>query len=292
MEQTVYVDLFFLINFSMDFLCFFITSRILKGPIRFWRMVLGSAVGGVYAVAALFLPLSGGTSLAADLLACALICLITYGKKGERHALPGYVLVYTAVAMTLGGFMTALFNLLNRSGWGGEALGVDPDGLSVWLFALLAGVGGIFTLIGGRFFSGKSGRRCATVTLCYGGKSLTLKGMTDTGNLLREPIGGKPCLLADTRALRPILPEEVLCAAKRGGGFSPDGMRGEDARNIRLVPVRTASGEGILLALRMERILVDGGKGAREVDAVVALTELGKGADGYAVLLPAELLVI
>lgn len=292
MEQTVYVDLFFLINFSMDFLCFFITSKILGGPIRFWRMALASAVGGIYANVALFLPLSGGTSLAADLLACAAICLITYGRRGEGRALPSYILVYTAVAMTLGGFMTAFFNLLNRSGWGGEDAGIDPDGISVWLFALLAGISGAVTLIGGRFFSKKTARKSATVTLCYNGKSMRLLAMTDTGNLLREPIGGKPCLLADTDSLRPILPEEILIAAKRGNTFFPDRVSVKDAKNIRLVPTRTASGEGILLALRMERIVVDGGSGAREVDAVVALAELGKSAGGYRVLLPSELLAI
>ena len=112
MEQTVYVDLYFLINFSMDFLCFFLTSRILRGPIRFGRMTAGAAVGGIYADLALFLPLAGAAALGTDLLACGAICFITYGKKGERRSLPVYVLVYTAVSMTLGGFMTAFFNLL------------------------------------------------------------------------------------------------------------------------------------------------------------------------------------
>ncbi len=292
MEQTVYVDLFFLINFSMDFLCFFITSKILQGPIRFLRVTIGSAVGGMYAVAALFLPLSGGASLAADLVACAAICVITYGKRGEGRALPSYILVYTAVAMTLGGFMTAFFNLLNRNGWGSEGVGIDPDGISVWLFALLAGISGVVTLLGGKFFSSKTARRSAAVTLFYGGRSLKLSAMTDTGNLLREPIGGKPCLLADAEALRSILPKEILLAAKQGSAFSVERVGTEDAKNIRLVPAKTASGEGILLALRMDRILVDGGSGAREVDAVVALTELGRSAGGYRVLLPAELLAI
>ena len=69
--MQVYIDLYVLINFSMDFLCFFITSKILQGPVRFWRMTLASVIGGIYAGVALFLPISGATAIAADLLACA-----------------------------------------------------------------------------------------------------------------------------------------------------------------------------------------------------------------------------
>ncbi len=292
MEQTVYVDLYFLINFSMDFLCFFLTSRILQGPIRFWRMTAGAAAGGVYADLALFLPLTGAAALGADLLACAAICLITYGRRGEGRSFPVYVLVYTAVSMTLGGFMTAFFNLMKKSDWLGSESGIEGDGISVWLFAFLACISGVITLAGGKFFTKQSSRKRAKVVLSYGGKSVLLDAMTDTGNLLREPIGGKPCLLADMEALRSILPEEILCAAKVGGVTALDRVTGEHAKNIRIVPAKTASGEGLLLALRMERIAVNGGSGEREVDAMVALGNLGKSAGGYSVLLPAELLTV
>lgn len=292
MEQTVYVDLFFLINFSMDFLCFFITSKILQGPVRFWRMTLASVIGGIYAGVALFLPISGATAIAADLLACAAICLITYGKKGERRSLPVYVLVYCAVSMTLGGFMTAFFNLLKKTQWIGSAEPIEGDGISVWIFAALAGISGVLTLLGGKFFSRKGAGKRTNVSLSYGGKRISLYGMTDTGNLLREPIGGKPCLLADTEALRPILPEEILRAARTGGAAALDRVGEAHAKNIRIVPAKTASGGGILLAVRMEKITVSGEKGEREIDAMVALADLGTSAGGYRILLPAELVSI
>ena len=286
----MYVDLYFLINFSMDFLCFFLTSRILRGPIRLPRMAIGAALGGLYADLALFLPLTGAAALGLDLLAAAAICLITYGKRGEGRSLPVHVLVYTAVSMTLGGFMTAFFHLLRRSEWLSSTTGVESDGISVWLFALLAAISGLVTLLGGKFFTRQSARPWARVSLYYGGRCVRLDGMTDTGNLLREPIGGKPCLLADAEALRPLLPEEILSAALSTGAVALDRMPREYARHLRLVPAKTASGEGLLVAVKMERITVNRGGGEREIDAMVALCRLGKSAAGYSVLLPAELL--
>lgn len=291
MGQTVYVDLFFLINFSMDFLCFFLTSKILNVPLRFWRMIAASVLGGLYADAALFLPLGRGAALGVDFAACAIICTAALWKPRESRSLPLYILVYTAVSMTLGGFMTAFFNLLNRSRWFSGTETPDGDGISVWLFAALAAVSGVITFLSGKFFCRQSARKTANVTFYYGGKSVRLSAMTDNGNLLRDPLSGKLCMVADTDALRRLLPSDLWQMAKRGDAASLEKVSAQHARKIRLIPARTATGAGLLVALRMERITVDGGRGEREVDAMVALTDLGKSAEGKQVLLPAELLM-
>ncbi len=293
MGQTVYVDLFFLINFSMDFLCFFLTSKILNLPIHFWRMMAGAALGGLYADVALFLPLRGGAAMGADFLACGLICVVTYWHRGQGRSLPLTILVYTAVSMTLGGFMTAFFNLLNRSDLFGSEGEVTSDGISIWLFAVLAAISGLVTLLGGRFFTKKNAQISAEVTLCYGGRQLRLPAMKDTGNLLRDPIGGKLCLIADVTALRQLLPEPLLRSVMHGEGVRVlEQLPPEHRRNLRLIPAITASGQGLLPALRMERIVLHGKKGDREVDAMVVLTKLGSSAEGYGLLLPGELLTI
>ena len=47
MGQTVYVDLYFLINFSMDFLCFFLTAKLLDRRLGIGRGLIGAALGGL-----------------------------------------------------------------------------------------------------------------------------------------------------------------------------------------------------------------------------------------------------
>ena len=53
MGRVVYADLLFLVDFSMDFLCFFITARLLHRRFFFVRSILAAAIGGVYSVLAL-----------------------------------------------------------------------------------------------------------------------------------------------------------------------------------------------------------------------------------------------
>ena len=44
MGETVYADVLFIINFSMDFLCFYICSRVLGYPLRLARTVLAVSI--------------------------------------------------------------------------------------------------------------------------------------------------------------------------------------------------------------------------------------------------------
>ena len=55
METEVYIDLYFLVNAGMDFLCLMISAAILHRQPKGWRCILGAILGGVYACMALLL---------------------------------------------------------------------------------------------------------------------------------------------------------------------------------------------------------------------------------------------
>jgi len=282
MENTVYADLLFLVNFSMDFLCFYISSKILSFRMSPIRMVIGAAIGGAYSVAVLFLPSLYGLSFFVDLAVCFFMCLVVWRMSKASDIFLGF-LFYFAVSMALGGFMTAIFNLLNRLGFDKLDAGTG-DGISVWLFALIALISGAVTLIGGKFFRRRSTERYVELEVRYGDKTKKISAFVDSGNLLCEPISGKSCVIIDTKEAEGFLPGEILSAAARGGVT----LLASDAhaKNIRLVPATSATGESLLVALRVDKMRIDAGNGMYEIDALLALTSLeGKGA-----LVPATLL--
>ena len=88
MGRVVYADLFFLINFSMDFLCFFLTAKILNRRLSLIRALFGSAVGGVYANLVLLWALPRVPELILDLMLCFLMCALVYPRRREWHELP------------------------------------------------------------------------------------------------------------------------------------------------------------------------------------------------------------
>ena len=290
MGQTVYVDVFFLINFSMDFLCYFLVARLFGKPFSLGRGIVGAILGGLYADLSLFLPVGRVVSLLLDLLCCALMCAVFFYRKKEGRDLPLYVVVYTAVSMALGGFMTALFYLLNRTPLGEVSASQEGDGISVWMFALLALVSGAITYVSGRFFASKSSERPVEVEISYGGKTVRLQGMTDTGNRLRDPISGRPCAVVDRRAMESVLPREILQASGSMGREALSRLRGAHAKNVRVIPTHTATGEKMLLAIRPEALRVRRSRGYCTVDALVVLADLGEHTGGSRILLPPQLL--
>ncbi len=291
MGQIVYVDILFMINFSMDFLCFFIASKILNTKLSLIRTLLGAVIGGIYANVALFMSAPRMAALLLDIFICVIMCTVAYLKKGRGRTLPLFILVYFAVSMALGGFMTAIFNLLNRADLPSGENDMS-DGISVWLFMLLAAISALITLFGGRFFRKKATQRTAEISVTYDGKCTKLTAMSDSGNLLREPISGRPCIVADTASLKYVLPEHIYAAAMEKDIAAISSIREKDARRIRIIPIRTASGESALIALRVDTLTVDCGNGARDVDALVALSNIKKeSSDGSCALIPPELMI-
>ena len=287
MEQTVYVDLFFLINFSMDFLCFFLTSRLLSYRFSVKRTLLAAAVGGIYACVALFWGLSGLWSLLADLAACGAISAVAVFRRGNGREVAGYAVVYAACSIVLGGFMTVLFSLFNRLGLDGM-LGEegDGDGISVWLFALLALISGALSMFGMKLFKRKSTRQRGRVEIMYGDRRIILDALCDSGNLLTDPISAKPCIVAEKEEVKKILPQGVAAVIDNG---RLDMLSKRDVGRVRVIPAQTVSGGGILYALKVDRVRLDMGKGWCDADALIALCRLERNADGAKALVPSTL---
>lgn len=288
--ETVYGDLLFMINFSMDFLCFFLTAKLMHRRVGVLRFTVASGFGAIYAVWALFITAYQPLALLVDILVCFVMCLVAFAPKevkiGEALLLTS---VYTAISMMLGGIMTALFNLLNRTELGLDE--VSDDGLSGWLFAALALVSGAAALIWGRFFRGSTSKRSARLKIMLDGKSVELDALCDSGNLLTDPISGRRVIVVERGALEPLFTPEIA-ECLRGGGYSSlesldDGMR----RRIRLIPSKSAHASGILSAIMPDSISVTTEKGSHNVDALIAPVDSNGGFDSYGALLPTELLV-
>ena len=106
---------------------------------------MASILGGVYSVASLFISVSGGVAFAIDTLVLVLMCIIAYGiRKMGIKTLVKAVFIYFFVSALLGGLMTSLFSLFNNLELIKE-IGDSGEGIDVWIFALLAVVGTLFT---------------------------------------------------------------------------------------------------------------------------------------------------
>ncbi|MBO5682686.1 MAG: sigma-E processing peptidase SpoIIGA [Clostridia bacterium] len=280
MGETVYVDILFLINFSMDFLCLFLAGKFFGMKISLLRILLSASLGGVYSVLSLFISVGKILAFTIDVAVCTLMCLVCFKLK----SLPLYTLVYVAISMMLGGVMTAIFNLLNRLDL--PLTGGSTDGISVWMFGALAAISAGITILGGSLFKKRAVQKNVQVGITYEGRKITLSGMTDSGNLLKDPISGAACIIVDIDSMRSILSAEVRAAAKRGDISLIKNLKVKDARSIRLIPIKTAAGDGMLVGIKVDCVTLDSGRGEVPVDAIIVLSDIKDSADGNRALVP------
>lgn len=273
----------------MDFLCLFLTAKLMSERIRTGRYILAAVIGGIYACLALLISVGRVWAFLIDISICLFMSFVAFFQRKRARQIPLLALVFTAVSIVLGGFMTALFNVFNQ-------LGVDElfsgenaeDSISVWLLLILALLGGAFTKLFGGFFRKRGLRRFANVEISFEGKTARLKAMADSGNLLKDPVSNIPCIIVDTKGLLPIFPKEIFesSALLKLGSIS-----GKYASRLRFIPTKTAMGEGILLGIRADKVKVEFDGRSKEVDAVIVPGDIGRTAEGSEALLPSELLI-
>lgn len=156
---TVYGDVLFLINFSMDFLLLFSTSKNMHLRASAKRLLISAALGGAYGVAALFI---GNTvlTLVCNAAAAYLLCFLAFPRAGRLILLKCTALFY-GLSVLLGGGIVASYLLLSKLGHGiasdSYAYPLMSD-IPLGTFLILGAVSMALAYVTGRIFGRQSGK--------------------------------------------------------------------------------------------------------------------------------------
>ena len=289
MPQDVYVDLLFLINFSMDYLCLYICARVLHRKMRLSSMLIASAIGGIYSVLSLFFVFSSAIALAIDCAVCLIMCAIVFVGRGRTaRSVLLCSFLYIGISMMMGGCMTATFNLLSKLDL--PISGIGSDGISTYLFAILAAIAGIISLKSGQLISKRSSAKECTLKIRFCNRNFEFSALCDSGNLVRDPISNKPVIFLDQKKLEEKLDISFFDDYAKGH-LSPD----SPCKNLRLMVINTATGQKMISAASPQSIEVTvcdkrGKEHSCFPDALISPSGIGKTADGHDAIVPAEII--
>ena len=257
MEEEIYADVLFIINFSMDFLSLYIVGRLMHFRMKAWRVIGGASLGALYGVLELLLVGASLLKTAITLLVLLVMCAVAFGFRSFRTYLASTALTF-GVSMLIGGMMTSAFLKL-----GTEISYVEISGtmetvygaLPVWKFAVFALLSALITWMLGKLFRRKRAIRTCVLRVIFDGKETEISALVDSGNLLEEPVSGTPVIFLKGKAAR-SLPVYLLCAMKNGAAS----LSSENVGKLRVIPSRTVTGNGVLLAAVPEKLdLLTGG---------------------------------
>ncbi len=283
--MTVYADVLFLINFSLDYVALYITGRLTSSPSSTARMCAAAALGAAFAVCALIFDMKGFFYVVLTAAVCLLMCRCAFGKAGPIECV-GAALLLFSVGAALGGAMTALSSL--TKGYCDSVEGDAGDGVAVLAVAATAAA---LTAAAARFARRRCFRGTCTVTVEDGGKQKTLTALADSGCFLREPLSGRPALIVRADALSEILPPSLVSAAVSGDvtaatALLPPGVLGR----VRIIPVTGVTGQGLLTGYLPDGVTVTCGKRSRRTDCILALSADKSRFAGCDAIVPADVL--
>lgn len=275
MKTTVYGDVLFVINFSMDLLSLFISGRVLHLKIRRRFLCLASVVGGIYGVCALFIP-SNTIVIISNIAVYLLMCYVAYPSCGKKYA--KLCILFYGISLLCGGAVTACYSFFDKlfSGISIPSTHSNSEKIPLWAFALIAAFCLSLSYITSKIFVKGQAVRHADIFIKIKQRGCKLRVMADSGNLLTEPLSGMPVIIITPSACKLLT-----------GCNTEDILSKEDLiQRLRYIPATTAQGGGVLMGIVPDEIKILGGKKSTSVRAVIAIGENADfaGFDGIAPL--------
>ncbi len=245
--MTVYADVLFIVNCVFNCLILALTAKCLTIRMRLWRMTAASVIGGAGA-AALFCADAPAAVIALMRAALALIMIIcAFGLHKRRTFV--YFLIFILLAAILSGAVIFIISAVSGNVNSVIKNGIVYFDISGWvfLFVLLAAYPISYCMFG--VLREKRARRIYEMSVTYMGRTVKTAALYDSGNLLKEPMTGKPVIVAEWNAVESLFPNVTL----------PELKKNAYERGLWRIPYHTADGaDGMMTAFLTDNAVVSG----------------------------------
>ena len=261
--MTVYLDVILIENLCMNYIILFATGYIMKLKIKHLRIILSSAIGGVYAIISYMDIIPVYSTLIAKVILSISMVYIAYYPKNIKLCLKELLLFYL-VSFVFGGCAFALLyiikpqNILMKNG---VYIGTYP--IKVAIIGAL--VGFIITYLAFKLIKGRISKKNVfyEVTIIFKGKIVGVTAMLDTGNLLKDPISQMPVMLVQKDKLYKIIPKNILDSIEKALGGDDNieidtKERNEYFSRFRIIPFKSIGKQnGMLIGFKADKIKID-----------------------------------
>lgn len=244
--MIIYIDLFFLINLGVDFLILTLSCGTEK--VAFTKRFFGAFLGAIYACLICFRVPDFLFSFTVKLCVLFLMCAICFFPcKLKRY------FIKTLTAFSISAFFSGLIYTL-------ESFFQKKSIMPKQELLIALGISAAYALVKCFFSSTKkdAAKRRTTVLISYNGHSVSLSGIYDSANMLKEPVSGYPVIVADFSILEKLFPGiksvNELCELV-------------NVQDFKAIPYKTVSEHGIMYGFVPERLVINNRKISKAIIA-------------------------
>lgn len=282
--RTLYVDIFFLINLTVDMLAVYFASVFSAVPTTGRRILVSSALGALIAV--LSVVLADKTLLNILWMLAGIIVITAIGAQGagikRRFRFAFSFVIFEALCGAVVSFMWNIFDkylygiIKNVQG------GTVNRKLLILAVSILISLGVIKVIVA--FFSDGLNGSKVRVEICFIDKRVELDAFVDTGNFAVDPMDMRPVMLIKRSVANKLFPAELVELR------DPDLLDRETRKRIRLIPMSNGGSTHVLTGVRPDSAKIISDKGIEELRLTVAIDREGGDYGGYEALIPASAL--
>lgn len=255
--MTFYIDIILVENMIMNYIILIATGLIIKGDIKHIRIILSSFIGSMFAVMSYISGLEIYKNQIIKFILSIAMVYIAFNPKSFKNMLKTLVIFYLT-SFCFGGAAYYLLYYISPeqiNNINGILTGDYPIKI-----AILGGILGFFIInIGFKSIKNKFDRNSILfdTEIFYNKKSVKIRVILDTGNLLVEPITGFPVMVVEEKKIREILKEEDLKIITNGLENNFYGLSEELRKRCRIIPFSSiGKSNGMMIGFRPDYIKI------------------------------------
>lgn len=281
--QTLYIDVYFLINLTVDLLAIYF-ALMLSGVVSSRRrLILSSFLGASVAVVSVLFADTAAVKVFLSAVGLLLIGAVAPDHVPVRRR-ARFLFSFIIFSALFGAGVTFLWDLFDSTVGSSSAIGGGTVNRRMLLFALAILVSiGVFKMIIS-FFTDSIGAGKITLELSFMDKQVMIDALIDSGNLAVDPMDMRPVLIIKPRAAENLLPHAVIDLC------DPDILPRDMRKRIRLIPISRDGKTHVLTGVRIDRVRAMRGDVCEDVAVTVAIDKEGGDFGGYEALMPSAAL--
>ena len=274
--KTIYIDVYFLINFTVDMLALYFASFFSKTPTTTLRLLLSSLVGALYAVGSVLFFEERIISVCLSVVIFILmVAIITKGIGFYRKL--KYSAAFFFFQIIIGGFVYYGYCLLDRVFIESEFLPVGERRGNLLILSLIVLLSiGILKIILS-VFSNIRAEKAVKLSIVYEGREIAFDAFVDSGNLAQDPFDKTPVMFILPSLAIDIFGTDV---------FDTQSDNYEMKKKIRVIPINRQGKNIIVFGIKPEYVYVKSKKRREPISLVIAIDKEGTSYDGYPALVP------
>ena len=277
MEYNVYIDVLFLINFTMDLLILWVSGKLAGRRIKLWKLTIGAFF---MAISFCFIAFRENLHIIYHLLSTVIMLMIGIVIA---YTPPGPVILFKLVmfsyicAFLIGGIGMGLFYI---SKFPDTIASITEFYVSGFRLPVLFGSTAAFYILfrfGSQWLESRALKRRSfmAVRIFFEDRNLELNALVDTGNSLRDPLSNAPVIVVEFDSIKMFLPDSVkLLFYDKQENNLQNLLKSAQMNNftdrLRMIPYESLGRQnGLLIGFRPDRVEITSDKDIISLSEVV-----------------------